>query len=69
MYLELMERFNEQPDLTAYDSVSEGLARISNERAVMHVFIDSMRGFWRNNPFHQQQLKVRGIGVVNFILN
>lgn len=43
---------------TVVSSLEEGLQKIQSERAVLHVFAGMLRGYFQDNPFHQQNLKI-----------
>ena len=57
-YATFWDRVENQREETVFETVEEGLIRIANERAVMHVFDGMLRGFFRDNPFYQQRLKI-----------
>jgi len=40
--------------------MGEGLKRLQESRAVMHVYLGMLNGHFKENPFHHQHLKVFG---------
>ena len=49
-----------KPEETIYNNMEEALNLIQNNRIVIHVNSAILRGYFRENPFHQQELKVFG---------
>lgn len=45
---------------TVYKTMKEGLDLIRNDRKVIYTNSAMLRGYFRENPFHQQELKIFG---------
>lgn len=50
------------PEEALYADIGEGLQKVKDDRFVMHVFEGMLRGYFRENPFHQQELEIFGKG-------
>ncbi|TRY67601.1 hypothetical protein TCAL_05368 [Tigriopus californicus] len=57
-YATFWNRVVNQRAETVVGSLEEGLQKIQSERAVLHVFAGMLRGYFQDNPFHQQNLKI-----------
>ena len=58
LYSEFWERVTSNWEEYTYQNLEEGLNLIKNERAVIHVGEGTLKSYFKNNPFHQQKLKV-----------
>ncbi len=54
-----VHRLNSNPAEVTFNSTFEGLKRATTERTIMHMDEAALRGYFLENPFLQQQLKVR----------
>ena len=58
LYSEFWERVTSNRDEYTFQDVEEGLNLIKNERVVMHIGEGTLKQYFKNNPYHQQSLKV-----------
>lgn len=54
------------PEETVFGNLKEGLDLLTKERAVIHTMTGMLKGYFRANPFHQQNLKVFARGRAEF---
>lgn len=58
LYSEFWKRVINEPDEHVFQNLEEGLSMLKNERAVIHVGEGTLKSYFKNNPYHQQNLKV-----------
>ena len=58
LYSEFWERVPSNQEEYTFQNLEEGLNLIKNERSVIHIGEGDLKSFFKNNPFHQQNLKV-----------
>ena len=58
LYSEFWERVVNMPDEHIFQNLEEGLNLIENERVVIHIGEGALKSYFKNNPYHQQRLKV-----------
>ena len=58
LYSEFWERVTSNRDEYTFQNVEEGLNLIKNERVVIHIGEGTLKQYFKNNPYHQQSLKV-----------
>ena len=58
LYSEFWERVVNMPDEHIFQNLEEGLNLIENDRVVIHIGEGALKSYFKNNPYHQQRLKV-----------
>ena len=58
LYSEFWERVASNQEEYTFQNLEDGLNLIKNERSVIHIGEGDLKSFFKNNPFHQQNLKV-----------
>ena len=58
LYSEFWERVTSNQEEYTFQNLEEGLNLIKNERSVIHIGEGDLKSYFKNNPFHQQNLKV-----------
>ena len=70
LYIDLWDRVENKPEETLWATVEEGLAKIKDGNAAMHIDSNVIHGFFKTNQFFQQDIKLfagskpRGFGIV-----
>lgn len=59
-YLAFWNLVLNKPEETVYRDMKEALDLMGGNRIVIHANSAMLRGYFRENPFHQQELKVFG---------
>ena len=58
LYSEFWERVASNQEEYTFQNLEDGLNLIKNERSVIHIGEGDLKSFFKNNPFHQQNMKV-----------
>jgi hypothetical protein len=59
-FQEFYDRFRNNPSENTYHTVKDGLLMLQNEMAVLYVGFAELKGFFKANPFWNQNLKLFG---------
>jgi len=66
LYAAFWDRVQNLPEETVFSNLQEGLELLMKERAVIHTMTGMLKGFFKSNPFWQQNLKVFAKGRAEF---
>ena len=66
LYVELWERVRNKPEETLYSTIEDGLAKIRKGYTAMFVEDYVVMGFFKTNPFYQQNVKLFGASKGNY---
>ena len=58
LYSEFWERVTSNREAHTFQNLEEGLSLIKNERTVIHIAEGALKQYFKDNPYHQQKLKV-----------
>ena len=58
LYSEFWERLTSNREEYTFQNLEEGLSLIKNERTVIYIGEGALKQYFKNNPYHQQRLKV-----------
>ena len=58
LYSEFWERVTRKREAHTFQSLEEGLSLIKNERTVIHIAEGALKQYFKDNPYHQQKMKV-----------
>ena len=67
-YSDWWQHYKENPSDFSYKTVADGLEMIKNERAVIHIVDNMLNGYFTNNPYHVQDIKVMNVFVSDMSL-
>jgi hypothetical protein len=59
-FQEFYDRFKNNPRENTFHTIKDGLLMLQNEMAVLHVSLSELKGFFKANPFWDQNLKLFG---------
>ena len=60
LFVDFLEMLQKNPDEFTFTSLEDGLKALQNERAVMHIESQLLRGYFTQNLFFNQRLKMFG---------
>ena len=66
MYAGFWDRVLNKRDETVFSSVKEGLDLLLKEQAVIHISDGMLKGYFKSNPFHIQNIKTFAKGRASF---
>ena len=66
LYSAFWDRVQNEPEDTVFSNLKEGLDKLKTGRYVIHTMTGMLKGFFKSNPFHQQNLKVFAKGRAEF---
>ena len=66
LYSAFWDRVQNEPEDTVFSNLREGLDKLKTGRYVIHTMTGMLKGFFKSNPFHQQNLKVFAKGRAEF---
>ena len=58
LYSEFWERVTSNREEHIFQNLEEGLSLIKNERTAIHIGEGELKQYFKNNPYHQQKLKI-----------